>query len=70
MLHNKEVTEVEIYVGVGSALMAVDGAVESMIADWVKSGCPKYTRETITPFKVLEMKTGKFSFVADILLIT
>ncbi|KAK2192294.1 hypothetical protein NP493_35g06091 [Ridgeia piscesae] len=57
MLHNKEVTEVEIYVGVGSALMAVDGAVESMIADWVKSGCPKYTRETITPFKVLEMKT-------------
>ena len=62
-LHNKDVTNVEIFVSDTAALVAVDGAVESMIADWVKNGCPRYTRETIAPFEVKEMSSSKCDFI-------
>ena len=62
-LHNKDVTKVEIFVSDTAALVAVDGAVESMIADWVKSGCPRYTRETIAPFEVKEMSSSKWDLM-------
>ncbi|ESO84934.1 hypothetical protein LOTGIDRAFT_235988 [Lottia gigantea] len=55
MLYNKNVTDVEVFVLEKSKMDAVDSVIQSAVADWSSSGCPKVTREIIAPSKVLPL---------------
>lgn len=58
MLYNRNVTMVEIYVErYKISRDAVVRIVENAAMEMILSGCPDATRETLTPYKVLEVPT-------------
>lgn len=62
MLYNRNVTMVEIYVErYKISRDAVVRIVENAAMEMILSGCPDATRETLTPYTVLEVPTGKFN---------
>lgn len=54
MLYNKDVTMVNIYVMQSISKEAVSGVVEGYVKEFATTGCPKYTRETVAEFEVMD----------------
>ncbi|KAL4240753.1 hypothetical protein ACF0H5_001544 [Mactra antiquata] len=60
MLYNRNVTLIKIYViRYNVARDAVRGVVETAARSMVNSGCPDVTRETLTPYEILEVPEEK-----------
>ena len=59
MLYNKQVTGVTVKVVHESSLDAVESAMESMVSDWAREGCPLNTREYVAPYTVELVTPGK-----------
>ena len=58
MLYNKNVSKVVIYIPDASRKSEIESYMEKVILEWSKSGCPKYTREAVTPYEILPMPKG------------
>ena len=61
MLYNKDVTKIHIYVMKSISKEPVSGLVESYVKEFATTGCPKYTRETVAEFEVLDPPHSKFN---------
>lgn len=55
MMYNKNVTDINIYVTNSISKEPVNALVESYVMEMSTTGCPLYTRETLPPFKVLDV---------------
>ncbi|CAC5373291.1 unnamed protein product [Mytilus coruscus] len=54
MLYNKDVTKVHVYVLNAHSKEVVDGVLQGFTREFATTGCPKYTRETVAEFEVLD----------------
>lgn len=60
MLYNKNVTRVQIYVErYNIARDAVKSVVEQAAKTMANNGCLDVTRETLTPYEILQVPSGK-----------
>lgn len=62
MLYNKDVTMVNIYVMQSISKEAVSGVVEGYVKEFATTGCPKYTRETVAEFEVMDPPHSKYIY--------
>ena len=58
MLHNTEVSYVEMFVRDEQQVALVEQVVGAMIGDWAGSGCPRYTRPVIASIVVSPFPAG------------
>lgn len=69
MLYNKNVTRVQIYVErYNIARDAVKSVVEQAANTMANNGCLDVTRETLTPYEVLQVPSGESSLLINFLL--
>jgi hypothetical protein len=53
MVYNKKLTGIHMMVPDKTAAETVGSVIENSVAEWTKSSCTKYSREYITPFKII-----------------
>ncbi|XP_064631957.1 uncharacterized protein LOC135490616 [Lineus longissimus] len=53
MVYNKKLTGIDVMVPDEISAETVGAVIENSIAEWTKSTCTKYSREYITPFRII-----------------
>lgn len=54
LMYNPDVTEVHIYVTQSNSKSPVQGEVEKFVKEFAQGGCPTYTREILSPFRIMD----------------
>ncbi|XP_071129846.1 uncharacterized protein [Mytilus edulis] len=54
MLYNKDVTKIQVFVLNAHSKEVVDGVLQGFTREFATTGCPKYSRETVAEFEILD----------------
>lgn len=54
LMYNPDVTEVHVYVTQPNSKSPVQGEVEKFVKEFAQGGCPTYTREILSPFRIMD----------------
>lgn len=60
LMYNPDVTEVHIYVTQPNSKSPVQGEVEKFVKEFAQGGCPTYTREILSPFRIMDPPHSMF----------
>lgn len=63
LMYNPDVTEVHIYVTQSNSKSPVQGEVEKFVKEFAQGGCPTYTREILSPFRIMDPPHSTFTIV-------
>lgn len=62
-MYNPDVTEVHIYVTQSNSKSPVQGEVEKFVKEFAQGGCPTYTREILSPFRIMDPPHSTFTII-------